>query len=134
MAAGGPSGSQSGNNSILKNPLTYLFKRDSSQAQKEKGGSVTKQEKGRRKVLEKSASMMEDFGRTEKITRQNKKELIKELKASKVGAKSSSLTRTRTNPDHLDTSYYSCDEVLYPTHVHNDDDDDDDVVNDDEER
>ena len=61
--------------------------------------------------MEKSVSMMEEFNRQEKITRQQKKDLIKELKSStKLSSKSSSLTRTRTQPSHLDTSYYSCDE------------------------
>ena len=98
----GPGGKETGN-SILKNPLTYLFKRDGCQGSKEKGETGRKQEKGRRKVLEKSVSMMEEFGRAEKMTRQNKKELLKELK-------SSSLTRTKTNPANLDTSYFSCEE------------------------
>ena len=101
-AENGPEGKESGN-SRLKNPLTYLFKRDGSQGAKENNESGRKQEKGRRKVLEKSVSMMEEFGRGDKICRQNKKELLKELK-------SHSLTRTRTNPSHLDTSYFSCDE------------------------
>ena len=65
----------SGSNSILKNPLTYLFKREGGQPARDRGEPVTKQEKGRRKVLEKSVSMMEEFGRAEKMTRQNKKEL-----------------------------------------------------------
>ena len=107
-AENGPEGKESGGSgpSILKNPLTYLFKRDGSQGSKENNQTGRKQEKGRRKVLEKSVSMMEEFGRVEKISRisrHNKKELLKELK-------SSSLTRTRTNPGHLDTSYFSCDE------------------------
>ena len=101
----------SGSNSILKNPLTYLFKREGGQPVRDRGEPVTKQEKGRRKVLEKSVSMMEEFGGTEKITRQNRKELLKELKSSKLGVKSSSLTRTKTKPSVQDTSYYSCDEV-----------------------
>ena len=100
-----------GGSSLLKNPLIYLFKRESSQTSKDKTEPISKQEKGRRKVLEKSVSMMEEFNRQEKITRQQKKDLIKELKSStKLSSKSSSLTRTRTQPSHLDTSYYSCDE------------------------
>ena len=99
-----------GGSSILKNPLTYLFKRESSQTSKDKTETITKQEKGRRKVLEKSVSMMEEFNRQEKITRQQKRDLIRELKSSKLSSKSSSLTRTRTQPSNLDTSYYSCDE------------------------
>ena len=109
-------GGSSKESSLLRNPLTYLFKRETLQSGKtDKGENSSKQEKGRRKVLEKSVSMMEEFGRQEKISRQQKKELIKELKSSKLGTKSSSLTRTRTQPNmsprHLDTSYYSCDEM-----------------------
>ena len=109
LAAEAVGGRETGNR-LLKNPLTYLFKRDSSLAVRERGETVSKQEKGRRKVLEKSVSMMEDFGGTEKITRQNKKELIKELKSSSLMAKSSSLTRTKSRPSELDNCYYSCDE------------------------
>ena len=98
--------------SLLRNPLTYLFKRESSGAGRTEN---KRQEKGRRKVLEKSVSMMEEFNRQEKISCQQKKDLIKELKSSNIlSAKSSSLTRTRTQPNmsprHLETSYYSCDE------------------------
>ena len=53
---------------------------------------------------------MEEFSKQEKISRQQKKDLIKELKNTKLSAKSSSLTRTRTQPSNLDTSYFSCDE------------------------
>ena len=98
----------SGGSIILKNPLTYLFKRESSQTSKDKTENIAKQEKGRRKVLEKSVSMMEEFNRQEKISRQQKKELLRELKSGQATAKSSSLTRTRTQPSHLDTSYYRC--------------------------
>ena len=101
----------SGGSIILKNPLTYLFKRESSQTSKDKTENIAKQEKGRRKVLEKSVSMMEEFNRQEKISRQQKKELLRELKSGQATAKSSSLTRTRTQPSHLDTSYYRCDNI-----------------------
>ena len=101
----------SGGSIILKNPLTYLFKRESSQTSKDKTENIAKQEKGRRKVLEKSVSMMEEFNRQEKISRQQKKELLRELKSGQATAKSSSLTRTRTQPSHLDTSYYRCGHV-----------------------
>ena len=97
-----------GGSIILKNPLTYLFKRESSQTSKDKTENIAKQEKGRRKVLEKSVSMMEEFNRQEKTSRQQKKELLRELKSGQATAKSSSLTRTRTQPSHLDTSYYRC--------------------------
>ena len=102
-----------GGSIILKNPLTYLFKRESSQTSKDKTENIAKQEKGRRKVLEKSVSMMEEFNRQEKTSRQQKKELLRELKSGQATAKSSSLTRTRTQPSHLDTSYYRCVDCLY---------------------
>ena len=70
----------------------------------------------RRKVLEKSVSMMEEFSRQEKISRQQKKELLKELKCGQVpGAKSSSLTRTRTQPSGLETSYYRSRQITWLT-------------------
>ena len=109
--AGSNAKEASGGGSILKNPLTYLFKRESSQTSKDKTENISKQEKGRRKVLEKSVSMMEEFNRQEKISRQQKKELLRELKSGQATAKSSSLTRTRTQPSHLDTSYYRCGQI-----------------------
>ena len=104
--AGSNAKEASSGGSILKNPLTYLFKRESSQTSKDKTENISKQEKGRRKVLEKSVSMMEEFNRQEKISRHQKKELVRELRAGQATAKSSSLTRTRTQPSNLDTSYY----------------------------
>ena len=101
-----------GSGSLLKNPLTYLFKRESSQTSKDKTENSSKQEKGRRKVLEKSVSMMEEFNRQEKVSRQHKKDLVlRELRSGE--AKARSLTRTRTQPCHLGDAadYYSCDEA-----------------------
>ena len=99
------SGDVAKESSLLRNPLTYLFKRETLQSGKS-DKCERKQEKGRRKVLEKSVSMMEEFNRQEKISRQHKKEVLRELKSGQASAKSSSLTRTRTQPSHLDTSYY----------------------------
>ena len=114
--AGSSAKEASSGSSILKNPLTYLFKRESSQTSKDKTENSSKQEKGRRKVLEKSVSMMEEFSRQEKISRQQKKELLKELKCGQVpGAKSSSLTRTRTQPSGLETSYYRSRQITWLT-------------------
>ena len=109
--AGSNAKEASSGGSILKNPLTYLFKRESSQTSKDKTENIAKQEKGRRKVLEKSVSMMEEFNRQEKISRHQKKELVRELRAGQATAKSSSLTRTRTQPSHLDTSYYRSSQI-----------------------
>ena len=109
--AGSNAKEASGGGSILKNPLTYLFKRESSQTSKDKTENISKQEKGRRKVLEKSVSMMEEFNRQEKISRHQKKELVRELRAGQASAKSSSLTRTRTQSSHLDTSYYRSSQI-----------------------
>lgn len=107
-------GKDSGNKT-RKNPLSFLFKRDSSQVTqvtKSNNCKTSKQEKGRRKVLEKSASMMENFryDNKNKIPQIPAMESIKEKRKEKRATKSSSLTRQKQEDTNMEKSYYSCDE------------------------
>ena len=94
---------------------TFLLKKDTSQlAQitKSNKSKTSKQEKGRRKFMEKSGSMMESFRYDNKQKNSNtqSKDLLKEKNTQKRMKKSSSLIRQRYKDVSLEKSYYSCDE------------------------
>ena len=83
-------------NKTRKNPLSFLFKRESSQVTevtKSNNCKTSKQEKGRRKVLEKSASMMENF-------RYDNKNNIQQMMPTIVQSKRKRFKRELTNPVH----------------------------------
>ena len=72
-----------------KNPLSFLFKRETSQVTtvtKSNNCKTSKQEKGRRKVMEKSASMMERFryDNKQKTSSAQSNVSLKEKKLKKV--------------------------------------------------